>query len=91
MNDHRIHLPEQAQPPTGVLDLLLQQYENTPKGDSFLDNLFFHQLYQELRAVDPERCDRIITLTCALCGEYSRTGYISGVKDGVRLMIDQGS
>ena len=30
----------------GVLDLLLEQYENSEDDNSFLDNLLFHQIYQ---------------------------------------------
>ena len=74
--------------PGGVLDLLLEQYENSEDDNSFLDNLLFHQMYQELRAVDPELSDRIIALACALCGEHSRAGYIAGVQDGARLIMD---
>lgn len=88
MKDHRINLTGQEERPAGVLDLLLEQYETAPEEDSFLDKLVFHQLYKELRAVDPDLCDRIITLVCSLCGEYSRAGYLSGVNDGVQLMMD---
>lgn len=72
----------------GVLDLLLEQYENSEGENSFLDNLLFHQMYQELRKVDPDICDRALTLACALCGEYGRSGYITGLKHGVHLMAE---
>lgn len=72
----------------GVLDLLLEQYENSEDENSFLDNLLFHQLYQELRMLDPDICDRVLTLTCALCGEYGRSGYIAGLKHGAHLMAE---
>lgn len=72
----------------GVLDLLLEQYENSEDENSFLDNLLFHQIYQELRMLDPDICDRVLTLTCALCGEYGRSGYIAGLKHGAHLMAE---
>lgn len=71
-----------------VLDLLLEQYENSKDENSFLDNLLFHQMYQELRKVDPDICDRVLTLACALCGEYGRSGYIAGLKHGVHLITE---
>lgn len=72
----------------GVLDLLLEQYENSEDENSFLDNLLFHQIYQELRMLDPDICDCVLTLTCALCGEYGRSGYIAGLKHGAHLMAE---
>ena len=72
----------------GVLDLLLEQYENSEDENSFLDNLLFHQMYQELRKADPDICDRVLSLACALCGEYGRSGYIAGLKHGAHLMAE---
>ena len=72
----------------GVLDLLLEQYENSEDENSFLDNLLFHQIYQELRKVDPDICDRVLTLASAQCGEYGRSGYITGLKHGAHLMAE---
>ena len=71
-----------------VLDLLLEQYENSKDENSVLDNLLFHQIYQELRKVNPDICDRVLTLACALCGEYGRSGYIAGLKHGTYLMAE---
>ena len=78
-------IPEQEGTPS-VLDLLVAQYEGSQDENSFLNKLLFHQIYQKLRAVDPENCDRIITLVCALCGEYGRSRYIAGLKQGAQLI-----
>lgn len=80
------NISEQEGTPS-VLALLVEQYEGSQNENSFLNKLLFHQIYQELRAVDLEKCDRIITLVCALCGEYGRSGYIAGLKQGAQLTV----
>ena len=87
-NKHPIPNDQKQGHSPGVLDLLLEQYENSEDENSFLDNLLFHQIYQELRMLDPDICDRVLTLTCALCGEYGRSGYIAGLKHGAHLMAE---
>lgn len=88
MTDHCTDHTNRGQRSGGVLDLLLEQYENSEEESSFLDNLLFHQMYQELRKVDPDICDRVLSLACALCGEYGRSGYIAGLKHGAHLITE---
>lgn len=87
-NKNPLHNDQERKHNPDVLDLLLEQYENSEDENSFLDNLLFHQIYQELRKVDPDICGRVLTLACSLCGEYGRSGYIAGLKHGAHLMAE---
>lgn len=69
----------------GILDLLIDQYQESADGDSFLSKVLFHQLYKELRILDPDTADRVITLVCALCGNYEKGAYVAGIKTGVKM------
>ena len=68
-----------------ILDLLIDQYQESTDGDSFLSKVLFHQLYKELRILDPATADRIITLVCALCGDYEKGAYVAGIKTGMQM------
>ncbi len=74
----------------GILDLLIDQYQKSTDGDSFLSKVLFHQLYKELRILDPDTADRIITLVCALCGDYERDAYVAGIKTGMQMCRELG-
>ena len=74
----------------GILDLLIDQYQESADGDSFLSKVLFHQLYKELRILDPDTADRIITLVCALCGDYERDAYVAGIKTGMQMCRELG-
>lgn len=81
--DHEKEQSPTAQP--GILDLLIDQYQESADGDSFLSKVLFHQLYKELRILDPDTADRIITLVCALCGDYEKDAYVAGIKTGIQM------
>ena len=87
-NSHEHEQEHEHERELGVLDLLLEQYENSEGESTFLDNLLFHQMYQELRKVDPDICDRVLTLACALCSEYGRSGYVAGLRHGAQLIAE---
>ena len=74
----------------GILDLLIDQYQESADGDSFLSKVLFHQLYKELRILDPDTADRIITLVCALCGDYEKGAYVAGIKTGMQMCRELG-
>lgn len=74
----------------GILDLLIDQYQESTDGDSFLSKALFHQLYKELRMLDPEIADRIITVVCALCSDYEKGAYVAGIKTGMQMCRELG-
>lgn len=76
--------------PHGILDLLFDQYQESSDGDSFLSRVLFHQLYKELRILEPDTADRIITLVCALCGDYEKGAYVAGIKNGMQMCRELG-
>lgn len=69
----------------GILGLLIEQHQESKDGDTFLSKVLFHQLYMELRPLDPDTADRIITLVCALCGDYEKDAYVAGIKTGIQM------
>ena len=87
MNEHHNN-PSDQKSRTSVLDLLLEQYENDPEGGSTLSNALFNELCRELRSLDPESMEHILSLTCTLCGEHGRSGYVAGLKDGAHLIME---
>lgn len=74
----------------GILDLLIDQYQESADDDSFLGKVLFHQLYKELRILDPDTVDRIITLVCALCGDYEKGASVAGIKTGMQMCRELG-
>ena len=74
----------------GILDLLIDQYQESTDCDSFLSKVLFHQLYTELRLIEPDTADRIITMVCALCGDYERGAYVAGIKTGMQMCRELG-
>ena len=74
----------------GILDLLIDQYQESTDGDSFLSKMLFHQLYKELRILDSDTADRIISLVCALCGDYEKGAYVAGIKTGMQMCRELG-
>lgn len=86
--DHEKEQSPTAQP--GILDLLIDQYQESADGDSFLSKVLFHQLHKELRIMDPDTADRIISLVCALCGDYEKDAYAAGIKTGIQMCRELG-
>ena len=68
-----------------ILDLLIGQYQESPESDSFLSKVLFHQLYNELRILELDTAERIISMVCALCGDYEKCAYIAGIKTGLQM------
>ena len=87
MEHESVQIKENEQ---GILDLLIDQYQESTDGDSFLSKVLFHQLYTELRLIEPDTADRIITMVCALCGDYERGAYVAGIKTGMQMCRDLG-
>jgi len=45
----------------------------------------FEDLYQRMHGMSLQDMDRIVDAVCTLCREHERTGFVEGIKVGIRL------
>jgi hypothetical protein len=45
----------------------------------------FNELYRQMNGMELPEMDRIIYPVCTLCRDHQRSGFVEGVKVGVRL------
>ena len=68
-----------------VLGMLYECHnENTPY-DSEQIRADFNELYQQMNGMPLREMDRIIYPVCRLCRDHERSGFIEGIKVGIRL------
>ena len=48
----------------------------------------FQELYHSMNGMELQEMDRIIYPVCALCRDHERAGFITGAKNGVRLLTE---
>lgn len=67
-----------------VLALLYESYEEL-QGCNRQIKEDFHELYRLLDGIPLTELDRIIDPICTLCRDHEQSGFIQGVRVGVRL------
>ena len=92
MNDYferlRTHIAEN--PPDfgdgeSVLTLLYEAYADSNKMDDGTITHAFNELYRQMNGMELREMDRIIYPVCTLCRDHQRSGFVEGVKVGIRL------
>ena len=68
-----------------VLTLLYEAYAESNKMDDGTIKEDFNELYQQMNGMKLREMDRIIYPVCTLCRDHQRSGFIEGVKVGIRL------
>ena len=68
-----------------VLNLLYEAYSEINSMEDAQIKAGFHELYQLMNGVPPERMDAIINPVCFLCREHERSGFVHGVQIGMLL------
>ena len=68
-----------------VLALLYEAYSEIQRMDDTQISADFHALYEAMNGMTLQEMDRIVYPLCSLCRGHERSGFVNGVKVGIRL------
>lgn len=68
-----------------VLTLLYEAYSECNRLDDAQIKADFNELYRLMNGMPLKEMDKIIYPVCTLCRSHERTGFIEGIKLGIRL------
>ena len=68
-----------------VLTLLYEAYAESNRMDDGNIKEDFNELYYLMNGMELREMDKIIYPVCTLCRDHQRSGFVEGVKVGVRL------
>ena len=68
-----------------VLTLLYEAYAESNRMDDGTIKEDFNELYQQMNGMEIKEMDKIIYPVCTLCRDHQRSGFVEGVKVGIRL------
>ena len=71
-----------------VLTLLYEAYADCNKMDDGTIKEDFNELYRQMNGMQLREMDKIIYPVCTLCRDHQRSGFVEGVKVGVRLKTE---
>ena len=69
-----------------VLEMLYECYNERYPFDNEQIKAGFHDLYQAMNGMTLQDMDRIIYPLCTLCREHERSGFVEGIKIGIRIV-----
>ena len=68
-----------------ILEMLFTYYHECNNTDTDAVKAAFEDLYQRMYGMSLREMDRIVDAVCTLCREHERTGFVEGIKVGIRL------
>ena len=68
-----------------VLTLLYEAYSECNRLDDARVKEDFNELYRLMNGMELREMDKIIYPVCKLCRDHERSGFIEGVKIGIRI------
>lgn len=68
-----------------VLTMLYECHNENNPYDNEQIKADFNELYQQMNGIPLREMDRIIYPVCKLCRDHERSGFVEGVKVGIRL------
>lgn len=68
-----------------VLTMLYETYSECNRLDDIQIKADFEELYQQMNAMPLREMDNIIYPVCKLCRDHERSGFVEGIKIGLRL------
>lgn len=68
-----------------ILTLLYEAYNEVNSMDDGTIKADFNELYQLMNGMPLREMDQIIYPVCKLCRDHEKTGFIEGIKVGIRL------
>lgn len=68
-----------------VLTMLYEAFAETNPMDDGQLKQDFHELYEQMNGMPLRAMDKIIYPVCTLCRDHQRSGFMDGVRVGVKL------
>lgn len=68
-----------------VLTMLYEVYADSNKMDDGTITEDFNELYRQMNGMKLREMDKIIYPVCTLCRDHQRSGFVEGIKVGIRL------
>ena len=68
-----------------VLTLLYEAYAESNRMDDGTIKEDFNELYRQMNGMQLRDMDKIIYPVCTLCRDHQRSGFVEGIKVGIRL------
>ena len=68
-----------------VLTMLYECHNENSPYDNEQIKADFNELYQQMNGMPLREMDKIIYPVCTLCRDHEKTGFIDGIKIGIRL------
>ena len=68
-----------------ILEVLFDAYNESNGFDNAAIKADFEELYRLMNGKPVKEIDEIIYAVCTLCRDHEKTGFIEGVKTGIRL------
>jgi len=68
-----------------VLTLLYEAYSECNRLDDTQIKADFNELYRLMNGMELRDIDKIIYPVCKLCRDHERSGFVEGIKIGIRL------
>ena len=68
-----------------VLTLLYEAYAESNRMDDGTINGDFNELYRLMNGMELREMDKIIYPVCTLCRDHQRSGFVNGIRVGIRL------
>ena len=68
-----------------VMTLLYEAYDESNRMDDGTTKEAFNELYRQMNGMEIKEMDKIIYPVCTLCRDHQRSGFVEGVKVGIRL------
>lgn len=73
-----------------VLTMLYECHNESHPYDDEQIKADFHDLYQQMNGMPLREMDQIIYPVCKLCRDHERSGFVEGIKIGIRLHTELG-
>ena len=71
-----------------VLTLLYEAYAESNRMDDGTIKEDFNELYRVMNGMELREMDKIIYPVCTLCRDHQRSGFVEGIKVGIRLRTE---
>lgn len=68
-----------------ILEMLYYHYNEFNRMDTAEIMEDFEELYRRMNGLLIQEMDKIIDTVCALCRDHEKSGFIEGIKIGIRL------
>ena len=68
-----------------VLTMLYEAYAESNRMDDGTIKEDFNELYRQMNGMELREMDKFIYPVCTLCRDHQRSGFVEGVKVGIRL------